>query len=236
MTYINAQQLINELENPFSSSYSTQGGLIVFDGVCNICNGSMRFVDHWNNSETVQMGWAQDPTVIHDLLAYYHITNESILNSFAFIEKPNKIHNTKSNSNENTNSKSNINNMNNMNNSNRRITNCQIYRGSTAWCHIAKYFSFPMNYLYYLIYIPLFIREFCYHTIANNRYKWFGKSDYCQRPTKSLTKRMVHPIIINTKNTSNSNNNGASINNVKKNERNGNNMDGIIIENDSKLH
>ena len=54
--------------------------------------------------------------------------------------------------------------------------------------------DFPHNLSYYFIYIPFPIREYVYDKLAKNRYKWFGKTQHCQIPPKSLLRRMVHPI------------------------------------------
>ena len=40
--------------------------------------------------------------------------------------------------------------------------------------------------------IPLFIRDFTYSQIANNRYKWFGKQDTCFIPNKKYTHRFLN--------------------------------------------
>ena len=35
---------------------------------------------------------------------------------------------------------------------------------------------------------------YVYDKWAKNRYKWFGKTQYCQLPPKWLQRRMAHPI------------------------------------------
>ena len=198
MTYSSCYELIDELENPELSKYSFTGGLIIFDGVCNLCNGGMQFIDKWDEKECLQMGWAQDTNIIDGILSHYHISKESVMNSFAFIEKESSK-DKKLEISKKIDKKSDDN------------FQVNIFRGSTAWCHIAKYFTFPLNLLYYLIYVPEFIREFCYSVIGSNRYKWFGKSDACQRPRKSLLRRIVHPVNVAASKSSNNSSDSSGV-------------------------
>ena len=39
--------------------------------------------------------------------------------------------------------------------------------------------------------LPRFIRDGLYSFIANNRYRWFGKTDQCRVPTAELKKRFL---------------------------------------------
>ena len=39
--------------------------------------------------------------------------------------------------------------------------------------------------------LPIFIRDGLYRFIANNRYKWFGKTDQCRVPTADLKERFL---------------------------------------------
>ena len=59
------------------------------------------------------------------------------------------------------------------------IENGNIYEKSTAVLKIAKHLKQPINILYYFIIIPKSIRNILYNYIANNRYKWYGKSENC---------------------------------------------------------
>ena len=50
---------------------------------------------------------------------------------------------------------------------------------STAILHIMKMLPYPWRLLYLFIIIPKAFRDFIYDIIARNRYKWFGKNEYC---------------------------------------------------------
>ncbi len=67
----------------------------------------------------------------------------------------------------------------------------KVYKKSNAALEIAKELNglWPMLYVFKII--PSFIRDAVYNTIANNRYKWFGKKDSCMLPTPELQARFV---------------------------------------------
>jgi predicted DCC family thiol-disulfide oxidoreductase YuxK len=56
---------------------------------------------------------------------------------------------------------------------------------SSAALRIAGRLRFPWNLFKIFLFVPPFIRNPIYDTIARNRYKWFGKSDACRIPTES---------------------------------------------------
>ena len=67
----------------------------------------------------------------------------------------------------------------------------QFYDRSNAVLKLCKilgggFYVFLIGYL-----IPRFIRDGLYRFIANNRYRWFGKQDYCRIPTKDLQDRFL---------------------------------------------
>lgn len=55
-----------------------------------------------------------------------------------------------------------------------------IYTKSTAGLMIIKRLSWPWKAFYPLIFVPKCIRDAVYKYIARNRYRWFGKKDYCR--------------------------------------------------------
>lgn len=58
----------------------------------------------------------------------------------------------------------------------------KLYEKSTAALEIARYLR-GWAWLYYLRFIPRFIRDAVYNLIAKNRYRIFGKSESCRIPT-----------------------------------------------------
>ena len=66
-----------------------------------------------------------------------------------------------------------------------------IYDKSDAAIRIVRHLKFPYFLLAYLSFIPKPIRDKIYDWIANNRYKWFGKSEQCWLPSKTLANRFI---------------------------------------------
>lgn len=58
------------------------------------------------------------------------------------------------------------------------------YTKSTAALKVCKELSGMIKFLYPLIILPKFFRDFVYDLIAKNRYKLFGKTDSCRIPTE----------------------------------------------------
>ncbi len=71
------------------------------------------------------------------------------------------------------------------------IKNNTVYTKSAAALRLAPYLKGLYPILYVLLIVPPFIRNAVYDYVARNRYKWFGKSDSCMMPEKSLVKRFL---------------------------------------------
>merc|ERR1719150_2922853 len=69
----------------FSSQELREMEVIVFDGVCNLCNGAMQFVDRMAD-KSVRLAWMQNPRTL-EYLDEFGIDKEDINKSFAFIQK-----------------------------------------------------------------------------------------------------------------------------------------------------
>jgi predicted DCC family thiol-disulfide oxidoreductase YuxK len=67
----------------------------------------------------------------------------------------------------------------------------KIYTKSDAALLIFRLLGFPYNILFPLIIIPRIIRNFVYDLIAKNRYKWFGKKDFCMIPKQKYLERFI---------------------------------------------
>ena len=70
-------------------------------------------------------------------------------------------------------------------------TDGKFYDRSTAVLKLCKILGglFTVFLIGYLL--PRFIRDGLYTFIANNRYRWFGKTDQCRVPTAELKERFL---------------------------------------------
>jgi len=67
----------------------------------------------------------------------------------------------------------------------------QIYNRSTAALRIARVLPFPWPLLYALIAVPRPLRDWVYDWVARHRYGWFGKQDACMVPTPEMKSRFL---------------------------------------------
>jgi len=66
-----------------------------------------------------------------------------------------------------------------------------VYQKSSAALHISKHLSGAWKYCYYMVYVPKKIRDTLYMCIANRRYQWFGKKEYCAMPLDDFQHRFL---------------------------------------------
>lgn len=127
--------------------------VILFDGVCNLCNGAVNFVIKHDKKEkfyfaSLQSDYGQEILASLSLQSnelktlIYQDGDEIYFKSEAII---------------------------------------RICKDAGGWLKIAV-----LGYVF-----PLFIRDFIYKLIANNRYKLFGKREECIIPDKRIQKRFL---------------------------------------------
>jgi predicted DCC family thiol-disulfide oxidoreductase YuxK len=130
-----------------------QKKIILFDGVCNLCNTGVKFVIRHDKKKIFQFASLQSQSA-RQLLHAYGLQTE-VVQSFIFIDQE------------------------------------KIYERSSATLHVLAYLPAPWKFLYGLIIIPKFIRDWTYDIVAKNRYKWFGKKEACWIPTPELAERFL---------------------------------------------
>jgi predicted DCC family thiol-disulfide oxidoreductase YuxK len=129
----------------------TDQPIILFDGVCNLCNASVHFILQYEKKERFKFTSLQSEKAQLLLTSF---NTEEITDSVILIEK-NKM-----------------------------------YQQSTAALKIARHLRYFWV-LYYLIYVPHYLRDPIYQIIAKNRYSWFGKRDKCMVPDGNIKDRFL---------------------------------------------
>lgn len=128
--------------------------LILFDGVCNLCNSSIQYVIQ-KDKNNVFMYAPLESLIGQKIIDKYNIDTKKV-DSILLYSAENGLSSK-----------------------------------STAALTIAKQLSFPVNLVSSLLILPLFIRDLAYDFIARNRYKWFGKKDFCMIPTPELKSKFL---------------------------------------------
>lgn len=131
----------------------TNNPILLFDGNCNLCNNSVKFIFKHEKKPTLLFASLQSEKGI-ELLKQMNINHLNI-DSIVLIK------------------------------------NQKIYIKSSAALRLTLYLKGLYPLLFCLLIIPPFIRNKVYDFIAKNRYKWFGKTESCMIPDKSISKRFL---------------------------------------------
>lgn len=67
----------------------------------------------------------------------------------------------------------------------------KLYVRSAAALNIARRLDGLWPLLYAFIIVPRFIRDAVYDFVARNRYRWFGKKEYCEVPASGMKGRFL---------------------------------------------
>ncbi|XP_024021861.1 DCC family protein At1g52590, chloroplastic isoform X2 [Morus notabilis] len=114
--------------------------IMLFDGVCNLCNGGVKFVRDNDRNRSIRFEALQSEAGKKLLRRSGRAPDD--ISSVVLVEKDIK---------------------------------------SEAVLKIMEYIDLPFPQLaFFLQFVPLFVRDFVYDNVANNRYTFFGRSDSCE--------------------------------------------------------
>ena len=68
----------------------------------------------------------------------------------------------------------------------------KIFTRSSAALRIARMLGLPWSVFYLFIFVPTFLRDALYDTIASHRYRWFGKMQTCAIAPPELAERFLN--------------------------------------------
>ncbi|CAM8948388.1 unnamed protein product [Rhodiola kirilowii] len=128
-----------------TSSYFDQDSrpIMLFDGVCNLCNGGVKFVRDNDRKRSIRFEALQSEGGRKLLRRAGRAPDD--ISSVVLVEKE------------------------------------RAYNKSEAVLKILDYIDLPFPQLaFFLQFVPLFIRDFAYDKVADNRYAFFGRSDSCE--------------------------------------------------------
>ncbi|MBA0817787.1 hypothetical protein Gohar_019457 [Gossypium harknessii] len=127
--------------------------IMLFDGVCNLCNGGVRFVRNVDRNRRIRFEALQSESGKKLLRRSGRAPDD--ISSVVLVEKDS----TKL----------------------ILIMDFRSYIKSEAVLKIMEYLELPFPQLaFFLQFVPLFVRDFMYDNVANNRYAIFGYSDSCE--------------------------------------------------------
>ena len=127
--------------------------IILFDGVCNFCNGTVNFIIERDLEGYFKFAPLQSE--IGEKLLAENSIDKTATDSVVLIEDG------------------------------------KAYTHSTAALKVARKLDGAWRWVYYLIFVPGFIRDAFYKLFAKYRYKLFGKKDECMLPTPEIRARFL---------------------------------------------
>ncbi len=129
--------------------------LILFDGVCNLCNSSVLYVIKRDTNNAFLFAPLQSK-IGKSIINEFNIDTAKTDSIILYKPKERKI-----------------------------------YHKSSAALQVAKQLSFPTKLMAVFFIVPKLIRNWVYHYVAKNRYKWYGKKDACMIPTPELKSKFL---------------------------------------------
>jgi predicted DCC family thiol-disulfide oxidoreductase YuxK len=146
--------------------------IVLFDGVCNLCNGAVQFVlDH---ERTCSPGSADQP------LRFAALQSEAarkVLESAVSADEAARLRTGNVDGGEPP--------------SIVLVEGGRAYVRSTAALRIARYLRAPWRWVSVLLVVPRTLRDPVYRVIARYRYRWFGRSETCRVPEPELRERFL---------------------------------------------
>ncbi|MBX3225991.1 MAG: thiol-disulfide oxidoreductase DCC family protein [Labilithrix sp.] len=144
---------------------SHTGPVVLFDGVCNLCNAAVQFMIDRDPAERLRFAPLQSDVGNELLTAAMGAEAAKALRDGATGDgDPDSI---------------------------VLVEDGKAWTHSSAALQIARRMRFPWTLAVMLYVFPRFLRDVVYRFIARNRYRWFGKSDTCRIPTPELRARFL---------------------------------------------
>ena len=139
------------------------GPIVLFDGVCNLCNAAVRFIIDRDSNGTMRFASLQSD--VGQALVAQHATqlDAESLPSPDDDAPPTLL----------------------------LVEDGRIYARSTAALRIARRLNGLWPVFGAFLAVPRFLRDPAYDFVANRRYRWFGKTDACRLPTPEEAGRFL---------------------------------------------
>jgi len=139
------------------------GPIVLFDGVCNLCNAAVRFIIDRDSNGTMRFASLQSD--VGQALVAQHAAqlDAGSLPSPDDDAPPTLL----------------------------LVEDGRIYARSTAALRIARRLNGLWPVFGAFLAMPAFLRDPFYEFVANRRYRWFGKTDACRLPTKEEAGRFL---------------------------------------------
>ena len=142
--------------------------IVFFDGVCNMCNRSVRLLLRLDRRRVLSFATLQSETADR-------LRNQRLLDPISTADDPLSEKTFRSV----------------VLVANEGSSDPRVYRNSAAVLQILRHIGGPCKVVSWLRILPSALLDPCYAIIASHRYRWFGKKDVCWVPTADLGDRFL---------------------------------------------
>jgi predicted DCC family thiol-disulfide oxidoreductase YuxK len=139
--------------------------VVLFDGVCNLCNGAVQFIVDHERAPELQFAPLQSERAEILLRRAFGAEKAKLLREGATGDgDPDTV---------------------------VLVDGDRGFTHSTAALQIARRLRAPWRWLFGFVIVPRVFRDVVYRFIAKHRYRWFGRSETCRVPTPALRARFL---------------------------------------------
>jgi predicted DCC family thiol-disulfide oxidoreductase YuxK len=139
--------------------------VVLFDGVCNLCNGAVQFIIDHERRPDLRFAPLQSELA------------EKLLHETFGPEEAERLRQGATGSGDPD--------------SIVLVEDGRGFTHSTAALRVARHLKAPWRWVWAGILVPRLLRDAIYRWIARNRYRWFGTSETCRIPTPELRARFL---------------------------------------------
>ncbi|CAI2165861.1 8232_t:CDS:2 [Funneliformis geosporum] len=159
--------------------------IVLYDGVCNICNLGIQFVMKRNNALPIVHYASLQSKLGLSLSDYYNLPKDLSTSILLKYHIPNDfLQSYNTSSSIPNNSSLNLSHLNDDSlNEAAQLPQPELFMKSDASIELVRYLDNPWPITYYIAkIIPKSLRDGIYDRFARGRYQYFGKTDSCQMP------------------------------------------------------
>lgn len=158
-----AAQRSLKAEPPAAADELASGPIVLFDGVCNLCDAAVRFIVDRDPHGRFRFAALQS-TAAERLLSSFDVAADGRPRRSDAGAEPRTIY---------------------------LLEGGRLYQRSTAALRIARHLRAPWPLAGLCLAVPAPFRDAVYDFVAKRRYAWFGRRDACRVPTPEEARRFL---------------------------------------------
>ena len=142
-------------EETLPNSRSAGRKVVLFDGVCHLCDGFVEFVLRRDRRQRFYFAALQSDVAVDLLRKHDETIDVAETSTVVLCDGP------------------------------------RVFVRSDAVVRVVARLGFPWTLLWLALLVPRTIRDALYRWVARNRYRWFGRREFCRLPTAAERERFL---------------------------------------------